>query len=64
MMASGFQCCFCKQPICEEDRNAVSIGIANLWNPSGTQGLYAHSDCADKNLSQIGFFDAAALNSN
>jgi len=65
MMPSDFVCCFCKQSISKEDRDAVAIGITNLWRlDGGSQGLFAHSDCATKNLSQTGSFDPAVLNSN
>jgi hypothetical protein len=51
---SDFECWFCKQTIDEYDVKAVAVEISNLWfsgENHPVQTFWAHSKCAEQNLS-------------
>ncbi|MBB3982408.1 hypothetical protein GGR44_002071 [Sphingobium fontiphilum] len=54
LLGSGYVCWFCGEGIEQHGRQALAIGLSDLWSDQcdepPTQIIYAHFDCAQKRM--------------
>lgn len=54
LLGLGYECWFCGEGIERNDRQALAIGLSDLWSDQcdepPTQIIYAHFDCAQKRM--------------
>ena len=57
----NYICAFCSKDIESGDITALSVAVANLWNPNVGQGFAIHGGCLEERLHPTVPFIAEAL---